>query len=219
MTDKTRLIKLLFGTELFGCLSEERLSKIVSDSRVVLSEYSSGEGIYTDSDFKKALGVVIDGSVRVMRLGNGASVILNRLGSGGIFGAASLFCNDESYVTEIISEGASRVLFVPSEVCSELICLENCFALSYIRFLSGKIRFLNRRISELSAAGAERKLAKYLAECNFKPEQNMKQLASILGIGRASLYRMLDSFTESGLIEKQGKNIVIKDIEGIKKLI
>ncbi len=47
----------------------------------------------------------------------------------------------------------------------------------------------------------------------------MKQLASFLGIGRASLYRMIDSFTENGLIEKDGKEIIIKNPEALKKLL
>lgn len=219
MIDKNAIIDVLEKSLLFEKLNKRELQKIVVDNRSSFVKYSPGESIYNDKSFKKALGAVISGSVSVYRTGNGSRVLLNKIEPTGIFGAASLFGADGPYVTEITAITESEIFFIPAELCEEIICENSVFALAYITFLSDRIRFLNRRISELSASGTERKFAKYLLDCKENPSPNMKQLASFLGIGRASLYRLIDSFSESGLIEKNGKILTIKDHEGLKKLI
>ena len=219
MPDENRIVCLLKENFLFGTLTEGELQKVISDIRSSTAAYHTGESIYTDKSFKKALGTVISGRVSIYRAGNGSRVLLNKIEAGGIFGAASLFGAEGLYVTGIYAETDAEIFFVPDELLEEIISENNGFALAYIRFLSDRIRFLNRRISELSASGAERRFAKYLSECQKNPAPNMKQLASFLGIGRASLYRMIDSFTENGLIEKNGKEIIIKNPEALKKLL
>lgn len=219
MTDQNRIVALLRRTALFPALPERELERVASDPRVSVARYHVGESVYNVQCFRNALGAVLSGRVAICRAGNGSRVLLNRLGEGGLFGAASLFGASDEYVTEITAEAEAEIVFLPDRLCEELISSNGDFAVSYIRFLSDRIRFLNRRIAELSASGAERRFAKYLSECGENPSPNMKQLASFLGIGRASLYRIIDSFTESGLIEKNGKVLVIKDPEGLKKLI
>ena len=123
------------------------------------------------------------------------------------------------YVTEITAEKDSVIFFVPSEVLGSLITENGEFALSYIGFLTDRIRFLNRRISELSAGGAERKLAKYLLERDSDKPVSMTELASFLGIGRASLYRIIDGFTGNGFIEKNGRTIAVLDRDALCRLI
>ncbi len=219
MPDKNRIVCLLKESFLFGVLTEGELQEIVTDGRSSAAVYHAGESIYTDKSFKKALGTVISARVSIYRAGNGSRVLLNKIEAGGIFGAASLFGASDLYVTGIFAETDAEIFFVSGELFEEIVSANSAFALAYIRFLSDRIRFLNRRISELSASGAERRFAKYLSECKKNPAPNMKQLASFLGIGRASLYRMIDSFTENGLIEKDGKEIIIKNPEALKKLL
>ncbi len=219
MTEIKNIQSVLGNNQLFSVFSEAELSKILADSRVSVSKYEKGKIIYTDSNFKAALGVIVSGKVSVHRIGGGSRVLLNSMTAGDVFGAASLFGSETEYVTEISATDDSAVLFFPAELCYELIRENSDFALRYISFLSERIRFLNRRISELSAPSAERKLARFLSEHDGDTIPDMKRLASFLGIGRASLYRMLDSFTEGGLIEKNGKTVTVKDLDRLKKLI
>ena len=219
MTAIKEILSVLEKNRLFSAFSEEDLSKILTDSRVSVSKYEKGKIIYTDKEFKTALGVILSGKISIHRIGGGSKVLLNTMSSCDLFGAASLFGAEAEYVTEISASESSSILFFPAELCYELIKENSDFALRYIEFLSEKIRFLNHRISELSAPSAERKLAKFLSEHDGSPIPDMKKLASFLGIGRASLYRMLDSFSQSGLIEKDGKTVTVKDLDRLKKLI
>lgn len=218
MSEERIIADVLKSTRLFSVLSDEETDSLVSDKQTTIVKYRAGDSIYSDTGYKKALGAVITGGLSVYRSGNGSRVLLNRIPEGGMFGAASLFGADGLYVTEIRAEKDSEIFFVPSEVISRLITENGGFALSYVGFLTDRIRFLNRRISELSAGGAERRLAKYLLERDDNKAVSMTELASFLGIGRASLYRIIDGFTENGLIEKNGRAIAILDRDALKRL-
>lgn len=219
MSDEKSIAAVLKRSKLFSALGDGELSSLIRDSRTAEVSYTAGESIYSDTSYKKALGAVITGCLSVYRPGNGSRVLLNRIPAGGVFGAASLFGAEGMYVTEITAEKDSVIFFVPSEVLGRLITENGEFALSYIGFLTDRIRFLNRRISELSAGGAERKLAKYLLERDSDKPVSMTELASFLGIGRASLYRIIDGFTGNGFIEKNGRNIAVLDRDALCRLI
>ena len=85
---------------------------------------------------------------------------------------------------------------------------------NYVRFLSDRIRFLNRRLATLTAGQTDGKLWRFLLA--YKGEDGtvhlpggMTELAERLNMGRSSLYRSLDALTEAGRIERDGKTIRI----------
>lgn len=216
---KAKISALLAENSLFSALPAETREGLLSDPRVSFSEYSAGETVYTTEGFQKALAVILSGGVSVFRPGRGSPVLLNRLSAGQVFGAASLFGGGETYVTVIVAEKKAAILFVPGEVCEELLSSSSAFSLSYIRFLSDRIRFLNRRLSQLSAPGAPKKLADFFCRGPDRVSPNMKLLASSLGIGRASLYRILDDFLAKGYLARDGKELLVTDREGLSKLL
>ena len=92
-------------------------------------------------------------------------------------------------------------------------------AVNYITFLSDRIRFLNDRLSVLSCPSAEDTVLAYLtsvSDFNGYAEipVNMTLLSRMLGVGRASLYRSLDSLQKSGHIIRE--NNIIKVIKNEK---
>ena len=78
-------------------------------------------------------------------------------------------------------------------------------------------------IYTLTAGSAERRLAVFLLDYEqdgvFIPPCPMNRLAELLGIGRASLYRAIDALCAEGLIEKQGKNIHLRNKDALLRLI
>ena len=213
------IAELLRNHPLFRCLNDEERERIVTDPRCSIATYKGGEAVYTESSFSKALGVVLSGRLLVHRVGNGTAVLLNSIEEGQLFGVASLFTDEQHYVSEITAKTSSEVFFIPSEVIRELLTVNSAFSISYIRFLSDRIRFLNQRLTSLSYGCVEQKLAKYLCDSDGNVATNRKQLASALGIGRASLYRVLDEFVERGYIEHDGKAYRVIDHAALRSLV
>ncbi len=89
---------------------------------------------------------------------------------------------------------------------------------NYVTFLSDRIRFLNRRLSTLTAGQTDGKLWRYLLAHRGEDgvvslPGGMTGLAETLNMGRSSLYRSLDALTAAGRICRQGKQIIVNHKE------
>lgn len=175
--------------------------------------YAKGELIVSSATTgNRSLGILLKGQVKICRPGrDGPGPVINRLKAGGMFGAAGLFGGGEPFPTDIIAAQDSLVLFLSEE--DMLNCMQRHFqvAENYIRFLSGRIRFLNRRIAGYTGGQAEDRLLLYLQqncrEDGLVTVRSMAELAQLLDMGRTSLYRSLDKLEQMGTIRRQGKHI------------
>lgn len=160
-----------------------------------------------------ALGIVLSGKLRAKNAAGTKKVLLRTFAKGEIFGVPSLFSNGESQSTEFTALADSAVAFAGEDRIEKLIREDPDFAVTYIKFLSGKIRVLNGKISEYTSKTAADKLYLYVSECPRGVLENpdMAKLARILGIGRGSLYRAKDELIAAGKIVSDGKNLKIKE--------
>lgn len=203
---------------LFRGLSSEETDMILQE--LSTESFRGGETIYTPEAFKRALGIVAEGEVSVMKPG-GAQ--LNVIPKGGCFGAAALFDETEtefSYVTTLIAHKACQVVFISDEQLSGWFERYPRMAMNYIQFLSGRIRFLNRRIDAFTSSSSEEAILKYLKEKKSGTEEivitgGYARMARSLSMSRATLYRALAKLESDGLIRKIGNSIFM--IQGDEK--
>lgn len=185
-------------------ISEEIESQLLSTAEF----FSRGECVYESTNFRKALGIIIFGKVRVTTSDEKSKVILRDMDAGETFGAAALFGAGELYVSTIRAKTRCAVVFIDESTLTELFTLRPEISVNYISFLSSKIRYLNGKIAELSTRGAEEKLLDYMQKCTESGKKvkvgGMSALAKTLNIGRSSLYRALSSLEDRGIIFKNG---------------
>ncbi len=210
--EKTVIIKNLF---LFNGLSDNDKENIISSLSEIKS-FKKGEIIYAAESFSNALGILIKGSAFAVT-NNGNKVLMNRFEQGKCFGAAAVFGADNTYSSTVTADTDCTVLFIPEKQLKDIFAKYPVTALNYIKFLSGKIRFLNSKLSMLSCSSAEDTVLTYFSSVadSFgiaKIPKNMTQLSKMLGLGRATLYRCLDSLQEQGYILKENNYVkVIKN--------
>ncbi len=219
MNDTYRVMPILTTNPLFSVVNPITLEQMIRHRDCRFVTYHNDDVIFSEDNYQRSLGVVIRGNALVYRLGHGTPVLLTSLSKGHMFGVAGIFSEEEKYVTRIIAKGMCQIFYFPLPLCEALLRDNSDFAMAYIQFLSDRIRFLNKRIAELSAPDAQKKLAQYLSKCEERISPNMAELATSLGMGRASLYRILDDFIHKGLIRKQNHDILILDPQGIRDLI
>jgi len=192
---------------LFDGLGEEALAAIEQRLEAAVT-YRRGQVVYNTHTFRRAVGLIVRGSVTVRSSGE---VVINHLHAGEIFGVAALFdSKHDDYVTEIIANEESAVRFIPQEQMSRLLAEFPLIAERYIRFLSDRVRFLNRKLSALTIGNTESRLYHYLL--SHRDEQGtvqlpdtMTELAKALNMGRSSLYRSLDTLVREGILIKEDK--------------
>lgn len=206
--------EIVCGIFLFNGIDRADAESLLEMSGMETKSYKSGEVIYEPDSFSRSLGVMLSGSAGVTTVGGSKKVVLRNLVKSDVFGAASLFGGEE-YVTVIRAKTAVTAAFIGQEAVERIITTDSRASINYIRFLSDRIRFLNRKIACFTAGCADSSVALYLLNLERNSDGSVmmpaayKPLADMLGIGRASLYRALDSLEAAGAIVRNGRSITI----------
>ena len=217
-------MELVSKTELFRGSPPSVLTRILAVSDCTAAEYEKNEVVYDKTNFYRSLGIVLEGRLRVTKENaDKRPIVMSTLQRGAMFGAAALFNSEPEYATKITAIERSRVLFLPQRLIKRMIEREPDIAENYIRYLSERILFLNRKIYFLTAGTAEQRLASFLLDNLAVGEFSempmpMHRLADALNMSRASLYRAFDELTASGAVSKQGKLVCINNAELLKNL-
>ena len=199
-------------------LKNELFSKLDIDflrEKMNLVSAKKGEVIMKQHNFRRCLTFIIKGKATVTKIGlDGHRTIINRLSEGDVFGMATLFYEEEEFPSEITAESNLRLAVFSKEAVEEAFFSSPEFAKAYVTLLSGKIHFLNKKLSAFSEGEASEKLLRWImtaanGETEFYLPFSVSKLASMLGIGRASVYRAFDTLSEKGIVHREGKKIVI----------
>ena len=209
---------------LFKNVDEKRINELTGGISPDLKDFSPGELIYSPSEFKTKIGFVIKGCCIVERQrGDGAAIPLNVLECGDAFGVLSVFSESGEFPTFIRAKKDTTVLFFDRDDVLYLVRSEPEIAINIIYFLGDRIAFLNNKLSTFSADNTEQKVAKFLLyeskRCSsLSLDFNCKRASEALNIGRASLYRAIDSLTQGGILKLENKIINITDPEGLERI-
>lgn len=198
---------LVTKTPLFMGAEEKTLTTVLGSKGAVVCCFHSGEEISVENK----LAIVIEGCVYARSVDSKRSMLLRKIEAGGIFGVASLF-SDCNRVSRIYAKGSAKLLFLERDTVQKMLETDKMVMYNYISFLSGRICYLNKKITYLTAGSTERKLAVFLADYQSDTVTmniSFAALADTLDIGRASLYRALDNFEKDGCIERDGETIKI----------
>lgn len=191
---------------LFDGVDAAALKRLLSGSEQL--GVARGETIYTPHHFRRCLGVLLSGRVRVSK----ETLVVSTLSAGDLFGAAALFTDSEDYATTLTALTDCSLVLMPQAGVTGLLRESPVFAEHYVRYLSGRIQFLSGRLDAVSAGTAERKLGQYLlsnADEEGRITLSATQLSARIGVGRATLYRAFETLERDGAIQRQGKSIRI----------
>ncbi len=182
------------------------------------TQFKKGDIIYSAEKFPNAIGVVLKGKAYALA-DNENELHMKTFESGACFGAAAVFRKGEKYVSTIVAKSDLKVLFIDEDDLRKIFLKYPQTALNYINFLSEKIGFLNAKLNLLSCGSAEMTVYKYLCSvtddnCVAQIPQSMTLLSKMLGIGRATLYRCLDTLEAEKMILRE--NNIIKVIKNEK---
>lgn len=216
---------LLAQTFLFNETDGGLVELAFQDAECRCMEFDSGEPVYTRSHFSTSMGLVLSGKLTAYKPSeDGSGLPMNTFYPGGIFGVAGLFHQTKRYVSEVKALKRSRVLFLSQGLLQRLFQQDYRIAENYIAFLSSRICYLNSRIDHFTGGNARRRLSSFLLSISERSADPLKfelpgtltQLAGTLDMGRASLYRAMDSLEQEGILRRSGKTIVLIDLERLK---
>lgn len=194
----------------------------LKDKRCAVCEYEEGQLIMDNSGFIRALFFVLSGCADAVKVTEETQIPLRSIGKYDFFGAAALFNDDDRYISRITALKKTRLIILPQEMITELIIHHSRIALNYIGFLTKRVRYLDAKINLFISTSGKNALINYLcthlnSSGTVRADIPLTSLAARLNMSRASLYRAFDSLEESGLIKRNGRDIIITDPEGLIK--
>ena len=199
---------------LFRSVDKETITKLLERESAPVEQCAKGSTIYDESHYRKALGIILQGSAMVTKGDAEHRITMSRLKEGDLFGMAALFYEEEGFISKVVAEHDTTVLFLEKTWLTDSFAYEPAIAANYITILSERIHFLSRKITTFTGSNGTDCLRRFLRSeyqrTNAKELSltvSMTTLATQLNVSRASLYRSFQILTDQGILERKGKTI------------
>ena len=215
MRQYSSFLPSLEGNPLFAGLHESQIAALFAPDAAPVS-HTRGDILFCPAKKARALAILIQSTAQVYKAGlTEKRLLMSRLSPGDTFGMASLLYEKEDFPTEVQAEKACQVLYLGKDWLLSAFEKEPRIAINYITLLSERIHFLTHRIEALRGDDLPARLLSLLQSHRqtagsdaFMAPFSMSQLAEMLGVGRASLYRALDALAMEGILRHEGRQIV-----------
>lgn len=199
---------------LFKNICHEDIKKCCSLSGYEIMNYTKNDTMLS-ANTDKQIGIILEGKAII--ISNDDGVVIKKLSKGDVYGVAILF-DEPNYSTRVLSSSSKTAVLTLNRYFVENCIKHNTqIALNYIEYMAKKISFLNSKISSYTAKTAENKLYAYLLQLPREENKivlttDFSSIAKMIGVGRASLYRAFEKLEKDGLIIKNNKEIVLKEV-------
>ena len=177
---------------------------------------AKGSPVFLEGDPAKFVGVVLSGSVQVVRddfYGNRS--VLTAVAPGGLFAEAFACAGLETLPVSVIAQQESAVLLLDCEKvlsgCSDACAFHSLLVQNLLRGISQKNLALTRKIRCMSRKTTREKLMEYLLaqakQCGsgeFAIPFDRQALADYLGVERSAMSAEIGKLKKEGLLDTKG---------------
>lgn len=192
----------------------------------VIIKYYKDQVIYTEGQNSNFIYLINKGVVKCYKLDEqGKELTTNLYNENDLFGYSSLTQNLPYQETATAIKDVELVAITKSDLKNILI--DNHFvALELIQLLTDDLTGIKDQLLQMAYSSVNRKTAttilKFAEKMNRKPDDPIKisrnDLASVAGIAPETLIRTMSDFKKLGLIETEGRNIKILDIQKLQEI-
>jgi CRP/FNR family transcriptional regulator len=211
-------------SSLFSGIPEDQLESV--QNIVIEKEYAKGESIFSEGEEGTGFYVVARGMVKIFKVSlEGKEHILHIFGPYEAFGEVPVFMG-KNYPASAEAIRNSLMLFFPRAAFINLIERNPSLSLNMLAVLSMRLRQFAAQIENLSLKEVPGRLASYLILLSREQGEadsilltiSKSQLASLLGTIPETLSRILAKMSSRNLIEVNGKEIRLLDMDGLEEL-
>ncbi len=220
-----KTIKALSEAELFEGLSNSDIEYFLQNNAYSIRNYASNDVFALAGDKVNYLMVVLEG-VLIARMvsDSGKYIQIDRIEKGRIIAPAMLFATNNVFPVNVIPDTDTAVLFMHKDIFLKAIHRSEKLLFNFMRIVSDINSFLSTKIHSLSLKTIRGKLAEYflqLSESQGKKDiitlnLTRQELADKFAVSRQALSRSLSELEEAEFIEIKGREIKIKDRQGLR---
>ena len=176
--------------------------------------------IYRQGELAERFYYLKSGRVRIfMSSENGQEKTLTLLEQGNIFGEAAFF-DGLPRVSSARTLEKSQIIPINREVLLDCFREEPMLAFQLLHLFSKTVRMLSNQVDHMTFLQADRRIAKILTELSGgrggeSIACSHEDLASMAGVSRVTVSRVLSEFARRGWISTQYRSIQILNLEAL----
>lgn len=218
-------VMALAKLDLFENMTLRELESIFRSSNAAIFTYKPNETIKFRGEECNELLILLMGEIETrMQNEAGKVVIIENIKAPYVLASAFLFSSKNVYPVDVVAKSEVKLISILKEKVIEICQSNQKFLLNFLRNMGDRISILSEKLYLLSLSDLKERIARYLltisrGEEKFKIPITKEELSKILGVTRPSLSRTFSELTKEGIIEQIRSEIIIRDIERLKKLI
>ena len=208
---------------LFSALGDEEVRQLLDacPARHMLA----GSQVFSSYQQADSFYVILAGRVKVYKISpKGDEQILHLYGPGNTFGEAAMW-SGVRYPASAETLADSTLMVVGRGALKAIIGNNSELALAMFAGMSAKLREFNQLIEQLSLKDVPSRLAGVLLELPAKPgtdtivlKQTKREIAARIGTVAETLSRALKKLQSAGIIEVNGPEITILNIDALCRI-
>jgi CRP-like cAMP-binding protein len=206
----------LSSSPLFQGLPEEVLEK--AKSRLLVRQHRPDELLLIEEDWGNSVYLIVQGWVKVRFYNQeGKEVTLNILGPGDIFGEMAVLLSSPRS-SDVLSLTPVTISCFPATDFIALVQSEPLVGLRLAQLLAKRLQQVNRRLRMREADATARvvDILLFLGENRGKagaigmeiPKLPHQEIASLSGLTRETVNRVLSKLEQKGLIERSSRDLL-----------
>ncbi len=208
---------------MFRELNAEQIARIAEHSQLI--DFPKGTSVFNRGDAAVGLYILLEGQLKLgVTSPQGSEKIISIVSPGESFGEAILFLDRQFpvYAQAILD---SQVLLVPKSLIFSMLDHDAMFARKMLAGLSIRMHQLVQDIEMLSLQSCTQRFIGYLLQIsadapdasNITLPASKTTIASLLNLTPETLSRTLAKLQQLGLIEVNGKDVMITDVKKLRK--
>lgn len=218
------MLELLGDCQLFMGLTSAEKEEYLSEFQYKIRQYKKGDPIVFANEAVIQQLILLEGEVKSeMTDYNGKTIKMADMKAPRLLAPGFLFGQGSLYPVSIVASSACSIIGIKKDHFLNALLKYPKLQVNFIDTISNQTQFLTRKINFLNFKTIKGKIAHFLlkqsmlsGQKSLKLSQSQTQLAELFGVARPSLSRAFNELNHDGIIEMEGKNIIIKDIRALK---
>jgi CRP-like cAMP-binding protein len=223
---KIGVYEILSRSPLFNGLAPLKIEELLKKVPHRFVKYKKGNMIALRGDPCERLLVLAAGSVRGEMVDmNGRTIEVETISAPRPLAPAFIFGKNNIYPVDVTADRDVTMLSIPKSSLITLIRLNTEVLKNYLDLLSNRTHFLTERLFFMSLKTIKEKFAQYIVsllnpgEYQVVLPRSHQELSDFFGVSRPSLARVIRELEGQHLIEHSRREIVIKNLEGLKEIL
>jgi len=201
------------------------LKNFFDDNGEIIS-YDKGELIYKEGGHSNNIFLILKGIVKSHKMDENGKELITELHKPDDFLGFTSFEDAVPYQESASAVEDVELAVVSKNVLKNILSKSNAVSLELMNVLTENLSEIKEQLLQMAYSSVRKKTASTILQfaeiLNKNQNDNIKisrhDLASVAGIATESLIRTLSGFKKDGLIEIEGRNIRITNLDGLRHI-